>query len=192
MRSRQLACVIGLTVAFGFSMVALGQQPKGKGSEAGDKTMDKQMAWEKSVMGDDATKSADAKKIANAQKLGKEALKHPPPIQAPKVKDPNKQGVRAKGEASIGLPIESDNTPAHKKAAAKKAAPVASSDSDELGAFVATSLAQHKKDDVGAAGHPSPKNVKTEGRSGGAGKARGKSAGAPRSSLDDMFAASAK
>lgn len=190
MRSRQLGCVIGLTVAVAFSSVALGQgKGKGKSTEAGDKTMDKQMEWEKSVMGADNAKAADAKKIANAEKIRKEALKHPPPIPAPKVKDPNKEGVRAKQEASIGLPIESDNySPAHKKAAAKKAAPTAS-DSDELGALVATSLAEHKHADAGAVNR---KNSKTEGRSGTAGKSRGKSAGAPRSSLDDMFAASAK
>ena len=52
-------------------------------------------------------------KQAAAQKLAEESKKNPPPEPAPKYKDPNKEGVRAKHEASIGLPIESDDPTVH-------------------------------------------------------------------------------
>ena len=124
-------------------------QPKGKkaSTEAdGDKSIEKQSAWEQKVMGEDSAKKADMKKIAAAQKLAEEARKNPPPEPVKKVKDPNKEGVHAKSEASIGLPIESEEaqkSQAKKPVVAKKVAP--SSADDELGALVAASLASEKK-----------------------------------------------
>ena len=130
----------------------------------GDKTLDKQMAWEQKVMGEDGDKQADAAKIARANKLAEESRKHPPPEPAPKVKDPSKQGVRAKQEASIGLPIESDEkAPAKKVATGKKGGEgktekqASNSANDELGQLVAASLAEDK----GGDGAPSDANPLT-------------------------------
>jgi hypothetical protein len=134
-----LAVVFGLT-----SGTAFGDPKKKKGTEeAGDKGLDRQMAWENKVMGDDSAKQAELKKIANAQRLAEEARKNPPPPPAPKVKDPNKEGVRAKQEAEIGLPIESEEASQRqaKKSGPAKKAETANSANDELGQLVASSLA---------------------------------------------------
>jgi len=141
------AALLCLTLGLGAqSASAEPRHKQKKESDATDRTLDKQMAWEQKVMGEDGAKKADMKKIAAAQKLADEGRNNPEPPPPPKVKDPNKEGVRAKQEASIGLPIESDQaqSPRAKKAAvAKKEAP-SSSANDELGALVATSLAEDK------------------------------------------------
>jgi hypothetical protein len=129
-------------------------QPKSKKPplEAGDKSFEKQSAWEQKVMGEDGAKQADMKKIAAAQKLAEEARKNPPPEPVKKVKDPNKEGVRAKSEASIGLPIESEQaqkTTPKKATVAKKTDPNGSAN-NELGALVASSLASDKKAEAAA------------------------------------------
>lgn len=180
---------MGLTLVSGPAVA----QPKNKkgpsSSEAGgDKTIEKQSAWEQKVMGEDAAKKADMKKIAAAQKLAEEARKNPPPEPAVHHKDPNKEGVRAKGEASIGLPIESEQEKAkapRKVAVAKKAEPSGSAN-DELGALVAASLASDKKE---AASTPaaSESASRGHGRKGKGREAAAKPAAAP-SSLDRMFA----
>src|SRR5690349_6651306 len=122
MRSKVLGYVIALTVGVGLCGSAWAQKNRNKGSsETGDKTIEKQSEWENKVMGEDAAKKAELKKIAEAKRLADEAAKHPQPVAAPKRKDPNKEGVRAKQEAAIGLPIESDNEPA--KVAKKNNAP---------------------------------------------------------------------
>jgi hypothetical protein len=178
---RQLAVIL---VCASAAPVVAGAQPKHKAesAEVSDKTMDKQMAWESKVMGEDRAKQADMKKIAAAQKISDEARKHPAPEPAPKVKDPNKEGVRAKQEAAIGLPIASDeaaNRHSKKAPSAKRAEPSGSAN-DELGALVASSLASEKSSN--AQGDGSSK------ASGGKGKAKrpGKSAAAP-SALDKIF-----
>ncbi len=194
MRSKYLGYVIALTVGFALSAVAHAE-PKNRGKASasdGDKSIDKQMEWEKKVMGDDGGKAADMRKIAAAQKIADEAAKRPPPIQAPRVKDPNKEGVRAKQEAAIGLPIASDQeirTPKKGGGNSKKAAEPKSSANDELGALVASSLAEEKAPDSHARATRAHASQTNSGARGAKGKARAKTAAAP-SSLDQMFAAS--
>ena len=84
----------GLMLPLCLSVVGLSQgggapawgQPRKKAaasSEAGgDKSIEKQSAWEQKVMGEDGAKKADMKKIAAAQKLAEEARKNPPPEPA--------------------------------------------------------------------------------------------------------------
>jgi hypothetical protein len=189
MRSKFLGYVIALTVSSAVSSLALAQ-PKNHAktsasSAGGDKTIEKQLEWEKKVMGDDSAKAADMRKIAAAQKLADEAAKNPPPVQAPKPKDPNKEGVRAKQEAAIGLPIASDQeTRTVKKSGnSKKAAAPSSSANDELGALVATSLAEEKSTDTTA--RSGQRGKTTSGR-----KGRSSAKGSAPSSLDQMFATS--
>ncbi|MES1206569.1 MAG: hypothetical protein ABUS79_11595 [Pseudomonadota bacterium] len=189
--------MIALTAGFALSTTAVAQPRKHKGGESGgDKTIDKQMEWEKKVMGDDKAKQSDMRKIAAAQKLADEAAKNPPPLPAPKVKDPNKEGVRAKQEAAIGLPIASDNEARTKKtsgASAKKAAEASSSANDELGALVASSLAEEKSTANGTTSQPRANRTKGGGNSGARGKGRSRgraTAGGAPSTLDSMFAAS--
>jgi hypothetical protein len=197
-----LGHVMVLTIGLGFSGVGLAQpKSKNKSSEAGgDKAIEKQSAWEQGVMGEDSAKKSDLRKIAAAQKLADETRKNPPPIAAPKIKDPSKEGVRAKQEANIGLPIASDeaaNTKASRKGSAgsgnatgRKAAPPTSSANDELGSLVASSLAEDKVSQSGrtrsggASDAPAARALTNEGRAnrtkGGArhhakGKARAKS-----------------
>jgi hypothetical protein len=201
MRSRFLGYVIAVTVGLAASSNAFAQ-PKNRGKAAApsaDKTMDKQMEWENKVMGDDHAKASDMRKIAAAQKLADEAAKNPPPVPAPKVKDPNKEGVRAKQEAAIGLPIASDNPvgSARKAGNFKKAAAPKSSADDELGALVASSLAEEKAPpsetrgsggiQVGASRHAKAHGPRASGANARA-KGRPKSGAAP-GSLDSMFAA---
>jgi len=180
--------VMGLTLA----ARSAAAQPKKKATTpleaGGDKSIEKQSAWEQKVMGEDDAKKADMKKIAAAQKLAEEARKNPPPEPVVHHKDPNKEGVRAKREASIGLPIESEqetksNAP-KKVAAAKKAEP--NSADDELGALVAASLASDKP---AAASSPTSRDG-GRGRKGKGQPAAAKSA--KPSSLDLMFAATSK
>ncbi len=201
MRSKFLGYVMAITVGLAASPNAFAQ-PKHRGKAAatsGDKTMDKQMEWENKVMGDDHGKASDMRKIAAAQKLADEAAKNPPPVPAPKVKDPNKEGVRAKQEAAIGLPIASDNPVGSPRKAGnfkKSAAPKSSAD-DELGALVASSLAEEKaapseaRASGGIQGGAS-RHAKARGPRASGGNARAK--GRPKSdaapgSLDSMFAA---
>jgi len=185
MRSKVSTYVIALTLGVGFCGSAWAQpKNRNKGSDAGDKTIEKQSEWENKVMGEDAAKKSEMKKIAEAKRLADEAAKHPPPEVAPKRKDPNKEGVRAKQEAAIGLPIESENEPAKvaKKTnanASKKGAAPTSATNDALGALVASSLAEDKSVDS-----PRSKGNRTKGG------ARGRGAkAASTSSLDQMFAA---
>ena len=162
-----------------------------------DRTIEKQSAWEQKVMGDDGGKRADMKKIAAAQRLGDEARKNPPPEPPKKHKDPNKEGARAKSEAAIGLPVASDEKAPPKRAsvpAASKKTPHGDSANDELGALVATSLADDRK---GRAPAPSASPAARTGNAAvrgprGRGK-HGKAAAAPPapSSLDRMFSAGA-
>ncbi|HEX2658929.1 MAG TPA: hypothetical protein VHU40_11685 [Polyangia bacterium] len=177
---------MGLTLAASPAMAQ--KNKKSAPAEAGtDKSIEKQSAWEQKVMGEDSAKKADAKKIANAQRLAEEARKNPPPEPVAHHKDPNKEGVRAKREASIGLPIESEQEQkaAPKKVAAAKKAETSGPANDELGALVAASLADEKKqsggatasNDVGAHG----KGRKAKGRETAAKSAE-------PSSLDRMFA----
>lgn len=171
-------------------------QPKNKKAPTeagGDKSIEKQSAWEQKVMGEDSGKKADMKKIAAAQKLAEESRKNPPPEPVVHHKDPNKEGVNAKRESSIGLPIESEE--AEKKANTKRA-PVAkkaetnNSANDELGALVAASLASDKKNEP-------PTSASADGGGkvhGRKGKSKGKASVAAAkpdpapSSLDRMFA----
>jgi hypothetical protein len=175
---RQVAVVLVFAGAGGASAYA---QSKGqsRSSEVGDRGMDKQMDWENKVMGDDSAKRADMKKIAAAQKVADQARKHPAPEPVAKVKDPSKEGVRAKQEAAIGLPIASEEEAAHhaKKTSTAKKSVAPSSANDELGALVASSLAADK-----AAPAPPTKGkpAKTKGKH--------VKAKASSSSLDDMFA----
>ena len=190
MRSKFLGSVIALTISLALSSAATAQPKNRKGSAAGsssDKSIEKQMEWEKKVMGDDSAKAADMKRIAAAQKLAEEAAKNPPPVQAPKPKDPNKEGVRAKQEAAIGLPIASDqeSRPSKKGGNSKKSHPPASSANDELGALVATSLAEEKG--TGSGNTSSAHHTKSHAKP-VKGKGHGKAA-AP-STLDQMFATS--
>jgi len=139
-------------------------------------------------MGQDGEKEADRKKIAAAQKMAAEARKNPPPEPAVHHKDPSKEGVNAKRESSIGLPIESEeaekSTP--KKTVAKKAAAPANSGNDELGALVAASLASDKKAEE-AEKTPSS-GGKARAAKGKKAKATAAKADAQPSSLDRMFA----
>ena len=171
-----------LCLALGFGAQAASAEPRHKQkkeSDTTDRTLDKQMAWEQKVMGDDGAKTADLKKIAAAQKLADEGRNNPAPPPPPKVKDPNKEGVRAKQEASIGLPIASDEAQgsrATKKAAVKKETP-SSSANDELGALVASSLAEDK-----ASGSASPSDLfgsSSSGASSGGSKAKRQAVAAP-------------
>jgi hypothetical protein len=181
---RQVAVVLVFVGAGGASASA---QPKGqakpqsKSAEVGDRGMDKQMDWENKVMGDDNAKRADMKKIAAAQKLSDQARKHPAPEPVAKVKDPSKEGVRAKQEASIGLPIASEEEAAHhaKKASTAKKVAAPSSSDDELGALVASSLAADRPT---AASEPASKGKPAKAAKGKHVKAKASS------SLDDMFA----
>ena len=201
MRSKSLG--YALAFAFGLGLTAAGNvvaQPRShaRSSEVGgDKTIDKQLEWENKVMGDDGGKAAEIRKINAAQKMADEAAKRPPPVQAPKVKDPNKEGVRAKQEAAIGLPIASDQearvskvskTADGRTSASHKKSAQPSSANDELGALVATSLAEEKSTDVRSSG---AQNASASGKIGrgakGKGKGRVKPAAAP-STLDQMFA----
>jgi hypothetical protein len=172
---------------------------KPSGAEVGsgsDRTLEKQSAWEQKVMGDDGRKRADMNKIAAAQKLGEETRKNPPPEPAKKYKDPSKEGARAKSEATIGLPIASDQkSPARKAtpAPAGKKAARGTPANDELSALVTSSLDEDRK--KGAAVVPATNAPGRPGPAPGRGKARGKrgrtSAAAPPapSSLDRMFSA---
>jgi hypothetical protein len=171
-------------------------QPKNKkaASETGtDKSFEKQSAWEQKVMGEDGGKKADMKKIAAAQKLAEEARKNPPPEPVVHHKDPNKEGARAKREASIGLPIESEEaaakSPGKKTTVAKKAEPNGSAN-DELGALVAASLAGEKSGVPSSSGQSSLDHDRSGGGKGHKSKGRGKAPSAkadPPSSLDRMF-----
>jgi hypothetical protein len=207
MRSKLLGYVIALTVGFGLSGFASAQPKNRNGGPkpANDKTIDKQMEWENRVMGEDSTKRSDLRKIAAAQKLADEAAKNPPPIAAPRVKDPSKEGVRAKQEAAIGLPIASDKvdqSPRKSTGAVKKAPPPSSSANDELGALVASSLREERSADATATSRGSKRqsrgsaSVSKDGSNNrGGGKGKGKrmtsgDAGSSSSSLDKMFATS--
>lgn len=175
--AQALGKVIVLTIGLGMSAMGYAQpKAKSKSSEAGgDKSIEKQSAWEQQVMGEDSAKKSDLRKIAAAQKLADQARKNPPPIAAPKVKDPSKEGVRAKQEASIGLPIASDEAPRSPRGksgknakngavagdgstgsgswSGKKVAQPTSSANDELGSLVATSLAEDKASQAAAGTH---------------------------------------
>jgi hypothetical protein len=180
MRSKVLSYVIALTLGVGFCGSAWAQpKNRNKGSDVGDKTIEKQSEWENKVLGEDAAKKSEMKKIVEAKRLAEEAAKHPQPVAAPKPKDPNKEGVRAKQEAAIGLPIESEAEQAkvaRKNNGPKKAVERSSAD-DALGALVASSLAEEKSVETRTKGN------RTKGGAKGKGKA------APTSSLDQMFAA---
>lgn len=195
MRLTRFLSVAVLTVVFGLTTsTAFGDPKKKKGTEeAGDKALDRQMAWENKVMGDDSAKQAEMKKIANAQRLAEEARKNPPPPPAPKVKDPNKEGVRAKQEAEIGLPIESEEASqrhAKKSASVKKPEATSNSANDELGQLVASSLAADRAQDrereqaEARAGRPHGKRGTVKGRA----PMRGRAASAGgSSSLDQLL-----
>ena len=182
---------LSLTVTPAFAQ----KNKKAAPTEAGgDKSLEKQSAWEQKVMGQDGEKEADRKKIAAAQKMAAEAKKNPPPEPAVHHKDPSKEGVNAKRESSIGLPIESEeaekNSP-KKTTVAKKAAAPSSSSNDELGALVAASLASDKKAEAAEkTSSASDSSGKSRGRKGKKGKAASASAktDAQPSSLDRMFA----
>lgn len=158
-------------------------------SEAGNGSIEKQSAWEQKVMGQDGEKEADRKKIAAAQKMAAEARKNPPPEPAVHHKDPSKEGVNAKRESAIGLPIESEEAENHapKKTVAKKAAAPSNSGNDELGALVAASLASDKKAEE-AEKSSSSSAAKGRAGKGKKGKATTAKADAQPSSLDRMFA----
>lgn len=188
MRSKFLGSVIVLTVSLALSSAVSAQPKNRKDSAAGsssDRSMEKQMEWEKKVMGDDSAKAADMKRIAAAQRLAEQAAKNPQPVQAPKPKDPNKEGVRAKQEAAIGLPIASDQEtrPSKKSGNSKKSHPPASSSNDELGALVATSLAEGKSTGNTSSAHHTKSHAKPV-------KGKGHGRAAAPSTLDQMFATS--
>jgi hypothetical protein len=187
MRSRLIGHVTLTLLLAGLSGAALADS-KAKGKAVGDKEIEKQSAWEQKVMGEDSAKAADLKKIAAAQKLADKARKNPPPPPTPKVKDPNKEGVRAKHEAAIGLPIASDEPTRKKHAAAKKDADNNSAN-DELGSLVASSLAADKASHGGVS--PSAHgNDSSSGRTRGKGHARasgGAQSGSSSSALDQLF-----
>lgn len=158
-------------------------------SEAGNGSIEKQSAWEQKVMGQDGEKEADRKKIAAAQKMAAEAKKNPPPEPVVHRKDPSKEGVNAKRESSIGLPIESEEAEktAPKKVVAKKTAPASNAPAnDELGALVAASLASDKKAED--ADKSSPGSAKAHAAKSKKGKATSAKADAQPSSLDRIFA----
>ena len=188
MQSRLLGTVcLALGLILCGAAHAEGKKKKGDG----DHTLDGQMAFEKKVMGEDSTKAAEMKKIAAAQKLAEEARKNPPPEPAPKVKDPNKEGVRAKQEATIGLAIPEEEPQHTKKATLKKAEPKASSTDDELGKLVAASLAEDKPEKAAPAHSNTSSN--TKGRKGKSRKAKGggESSSGP-TGLDSLFAGATK
>lgn len=146
----------------------------------GDHQVEQTLSWEQKVMGDDSTKKAEMDKI-NAARVAQEKARNAPP-PAPKAKDPNKEGVHAKGEASIDLDIPSEEpTKTVKAPGVKKAKPVASSSNDELGQLVAASLHEEKAADTAKPG---------KGKSGA--KASKTTASAksqdPLSSMDQMLA----
>jgi hypothetical protein len=181
---------IALVVCLGTSTVTAATaqaQPKTKTAATevgGDKSIEKQSAWEQEVMGEDSAKQAEMKKIAAAQRLGEQARKNPPPEPVKKSKDPSKEGVHAKSEASIGLPIESEEaqkSQPKKSAVARKVEP-SSSANDELGALVAASLASEKKS------APAPTAETSSSDRGRKSKASKGKAAANSSSLDRMFA----
>jgi|GEM_PF-3236020 len=159
-------------------------------AEAGNGSIEKQSAWEQKVMGQDGEKEADRKKIAAAQKMAAEAKKNPPPEPVVHHKDPSKEGVNAKRESAIGLPIESEEAEktASRKTVAKKAAPASSAPAnDELGALVAASLASDRK------AEEADKSASSNGKAhatakGKKGKATSAKADPAPSSLDRMFA----
>jgi len=157
-------------------------------AEAGNGSIEKQSAWEQKVMGQDGEKEADRKKIAAAQKMAAEAKKNPPPEPVVHHKDPSKEGVNAKRESSIGLPIESEEAEktAPKKTVAKKAAPAGAPANDELGALVAASLASDRKAED--ADKSASSNAKAHAAKGKKGKATSAKADPAPSSLDRMFA----
>lgn len=180
-----------VTVAVSPAFAQKNKKPAPK--EAVGTSIEKQSAWEQKVMGDDSEKKAEMKKIAAAQKMAEEARKNPPPEPAVHHKDPSKEGVNAKREASIGLPIEDDmDKPAHKKAPVAKKADTNEAD-DELGAFVAASLASEKKSETAAdeksvaSASPGRKvhGRKGKGRKGKPGKAA--ATDAQPNALDRMF-----
>jgi hypothetical protein len=197
MRSRfprlvAVAC-LGLGALFLTVRPAVAQKNKkpATATEAGGGSIEKQSAWEQKVMGEDGDKAADKKKIAAAQKMAAEAKKNPPPEPAVHHKDPSKEGVNAKRESNIGLPIASEEAEknAPKKTVAKKNTATASPANDELGALVAASLASDKKAE--AADASAAEAAKTQGRKGKKTKpsktTAAKADPAP-SSLDRMFA----
>lgn len=179
--------VMGLTLAASPAMAQKNKKSAPAAEAGADKSIEKQSAWEQKVMGEDSAKKADAKKIANAQRLAEEARKNPPPEPVAHHKDPNKEGVRAKREASIGLPIESEQEQkaAPKKVAAVKKAEPSSAANDELGALVAASLADEKKQSGGATAS-NESGAHGRGRKGKGRETASKSA--EPSSLDRMFA----
>ena len=188
MRSTLLGTVcLALGLIFCGAAHAEGKKKKGDG----DHTLDGQMAFEKKVMGEDSTKAAEMKKIAAAQKLAEEARKNPPPEPAPKVKDPNKEGVRAKQEATIGLAIPEEEPQHTKKATAKKTEPKAASTDDALGKLVAASLAEDKPEKAAPAHSNAASN--TKGRKGKSRKTKGggESSSGP-TGLDSLFAGATK
>jgi len=164
------------------------KKPATPTTEAGNGSIEKQSAWEQKVMGEDGEKAADRKKIAAAQKMAAEAKKNPPPEPVVHHKDPSKEGVNAKRESNIGLPIESEEAEkgAPKKAVAKKSAAPSAPANDELGALVAASLASDKKADV--ADSSAADASKSRARKGKKGKTTAAKADPPPSSLDRMFA----
>jgi hypothetical protein len=158
-------------------------------SEAGNGSIEKQSAWEQKVMGQDGEKEADRKKIAAAQKMAAEAKKNPPPEPVAHHKDPSKEGVNAKRESSIGLPIDSEEAEktAPKKVAVKKAASASNAPAnDELGALVAASLASDKKAED--AEKTSSGSAKAHAAKAKKGKATSAKADAQPNSLDRIFA----
>jgi hypothetical protein len=161
-------------------------------AEAGNGSIEKQSAWEQKVMGQDGDKEADRKKIAAAQRMAAEAKKNPPPEPAVHHKDPSKEGVNAKRESSIGLPIESEEAEksAPKKTVAKKSGTASSgSSNDELGALVAASLANDKKAEAADSSSSSSGSARAgKGKKGRAAKAPAAKADTQPSSLDRMFA----
>lgn len=174
MRSTLVALSVGL-LCLGASSAALAKKPKAAAPAKGDGQVEQTLSWEQKVMGDDAAKRADMEKI-NAARVAQEKAKNAPP-PAPVKKDPNKEGVRAKGEASIDLPIaEEEPTHTTKTPSAKKAKAAApSSANDELGQLVAASLQEDKS---GASG----KGSKAKAKGGGAKKQD------PLSAMDQMLA----
>ena len=188
MRSRLIGHVTLLSVLLGGFSGAAFADSKVKGKAVGDKEIEKQSAWEQKVMGEDNAKAADLKKIAAAQKLADKARKNPPPPPAPKVKDPNKEGVRAKQEAAIGLPVASDEPTRKKHAAAKKDADNNSAN-DELGSLVASSLAADKASHGGVSPSAHGDDA-SSARAKGKGHARASGsthASAAPSGLDQLF-----
>ena len=164
MRSTVLALSVSM-LCVGATGAAWAKKPTKAAAPKSDAQVEQTLSWEQKVMGDDAAKKADMERI-NAARIAQEKAKNAPP-PPPVKKDPNKEGVRAKGEASIDLPIAEDEAPAKKAPGPKKAKAAApSSDSDELGQLVAASL----QEDKGAA----------------KGKSKGKTSGKSQDSLSAM------